>query len=108
MKKVQDKKANENMEAPGQLLKHYAPYLPCYFTTNTKFDECEYITHLEEVNAQMPAKDNAVDGTNAKPDEARVLNFPCPCCGGRMVIIEAFAAGMEPKHRPIPEAIDSS
>lgn len=20
-----------NMEAPGQLLKHYAPYLPCYF-----------------------------------------------------------------------------
>ena len=21
---------NTNMEAPGQLLKHYSPYLPCY------------------------------------------------------------------------------
>ena len=59
MKKVQDKKANENMEAPGQLLKHYAPYLPCYFTTNTKFDECEYITHLEEGH-KINLKDTAM------------------------------------------------
>ena len=28
VKKVAGK--NVNMEAPGQLLKHYAPYLPCY------------------------------------------------------------------------------
>ena len=25
-----------NMEAPGQLLKHYAPYLPCYFFSGDK------------------------------------------------------------------------
>ena len=25
-----------NMEAPGQLLKHYAPYLPCYFFCGDK------------------------------------------------------------------------
>ena len=24
----------------------------------------------------------------------------CPCCGGRMFIIETFARGSEPKHRP--------
>ena len=29
---MQQKDNHENMEAPGQLLKHYAPYLPCYFT----------------------------------------------------------------------------
>ncbi len=23
------------MEAPGQLMKHYAPYLPCFFFNNT-------------------------------------------------------------------------
>ena len=62
----------------------------------------------ELLNAQIPAKDNADDATETKPDEPQVLNFPCPCCGGRMIIIEAFAAGMEPKHKPAPEAIDSS
>jgi hypothetical protein len=62
----------------------------------------------ELLNAQMPAKDNVDDAADAEPDEARVLNFPCPCCGGRMIIIEVFAAGMEPKHKPNPEAIDSS
>jgi len=60
------------------------------------------------LNAQAPTKDNADDVAAAEPDERQVLNLPCPCCGGRMIIIEVFAAGMEPKHRPSPEAIDSS
>ena len=34
------------------------------------------------------------------PDELRTLPRPCPCCGGRMFIIETFARGCEPKHRP--------
>jgi hypothetical protein len=25
---------------------------------------------------------------------------PCPCCGGRMIIIEVFARGATPRHRP--------
>src|SRR6202049_3913942 len=32
--------------------------------------------------------------------EPRRLPPPCPCCGGRMFIIETFARGSEPKHRP--------
>ena len=35
-------------------------------------------------------------------DEPRILPRPCPCCGGRMMIIETFARGCEPKHRPTP------
>jgi hypothetical protein len=35
-------------------------------------------------------------------DEPRILPRPCPCCGGRMIIIETFARGCEPKHRPTP------
>ena len=35
-------------------------------------------------------------------DEPRVLPHPCPCCGGRMMIIETFAPGGKPKHRPTP------
>jgi hypothetical protein len=26
--------------------------------------------------------------------------YPCPCCGGRMTIIEVFARGCQPKHQP--------
>jgi Putative transposase/Transposase zinc-binding domain len=38
----------------------------------------------------------------AATDEPRTLPSPCPCCGGRMIIIETFARGCEPKHRPMP------
>jgi hypothetical protein len=33
-----------------------------------------------------------------------VLPRPCRCCGGRMIIIETFAGGCQPKHRPAPAA----
>ena len=38
----------------------------------------------------------------AVPDEPPVLPCPCPRCGGRMIIIEVFARGGEPKYRPTP------
>lgn len=60
------------------------------------------------LSVHTPTKDEADNVEDANPDETRILNLPCPCCGGRMIIIEVFAAGMEPKHRPSPEAIDSS
>ncbi len=41
-------------------------------------------------------------GTSETPalDQPRVLPCPCSCCGGRMIILETFAPGCEPKHRP--------
>ena len=36
----------------------------------------------------------------AAADELRVLPRPCRCCGGRMIIIETFARGCQPKHHP--------
>src|SRR6266853_280171 len=36
----------------------------------------------------------------AADDEPRVLPRPCRCCGGRMIIIETFARGCQPKHHP--------
>jgi len=29
---------------------------------------------------------------------------PCPCCGGRMIIVESFGRGGEPRAPPSPEA----
>ena len=28
------------------------------------------------------------------------LATPCPCCGGRMIVIETFEAGAQPNHAP--------
>jgi hypothetical protein len=42
------------------------------------------------------------------PDAPRVLPTPCPCCGARMIVIEVFARGREPRWRPTPGRIDTS
>src|SRR6202043_2229755 len=47
-----------------------------------------------------PAKEP--ETPKAAIDEPRVLPHPCPCCGGRMILIETFARGCEPKHQPTP------
>jgi hypothetical protein len=33
------------------------------------------------------------------------LDPPCPCCGGRMRIIEVFKRGQTPRHKPSPRPI---
>ena len=38
----------------------------------------------------------------AAKDDPRMLPRLCPGCGGPMVIIETFARGCQPKHRPTP------
>ena len=44
----------------------------------------------------------------SESDQPRALPTPCPCCGGRMIIIETFARGCQPKHTPASTRIDSS
>jgi hypothetical protein len=51
----------------------------------------------------VPAPQKPPDTSEAAAiEEPRMLPRPCPCCGGRMIIIETFARGCEPKHRPSP------
>jgi hypothetical protein len=42
------------------------------------------------------------------PDAPRVLPCPCPRCGARMIVIEVFARGCEPRWRPTPNKVDTS
>jgi hypothetical protein len=37
---------------------------------------------------------------DADTDEASMHSLPCPCCGGRMIIIETFERGSTPRTRP--------
>ena len=40
------------------------------------------------------------DDSCAEANEPKQLSHPCPCCGGRMVIIETFQRGASPRTRP--------
>ena len=59
------------------------------------------------LNVAPPAADPQQE-PDVAPDTLRVLPWPCPCCGARMIVIETFAPGCEPKWRPTPNRIDTS
>jgi hypothetical protein len=44
---------------------------------------------------RRPSQDTAPDSS-----EPKTLPHPCPCCGGRMIIIETFRRGATPRNRP--------
>ena len=44
------------------------------------------------------------DGIAGESEQPYVAPRPCPCCGSRMLIIEFFARGQTPRHRPSARA----
>lgn len=44
----------------------------------------------------------------ADAEEPRTSRTPCPCCGGRLIVIETFEPGCLPRYQPAPSRIDSS
>jgi Putative transposase len=61
-----------------------------------------YIARARELLG-MPSRAKPAETSEATTsDEPHMLPRPCQCCGGRMIIIEIFAAGGQPKHRPAP------
>jgi hypothetical protein len=63
-------------------------------------DRAANIARARELLAMPPKQPEAAKP--APPSEPSVLPHPCPCCGGRMIIIETFARGCQPKHQPTP------
>jgi len=45
---------------------------------------------------------------DSTPETPRVLPCPCLRCGARMIVIEVFARGCEPRWRPEPSRMDTS
>jgi len=54
------------------------------------------IAHARELLAVPQSQDQPANPTN----DNEPLSHPCPCCGGRMIIIETFERGATPRHRP--------
>jgi putative transposase len=59
----------------------------------------------ELLGLAAPVAEEAVE---IDPAAAQVLAHACPCCGGRMIVIETFDAGCQPRYRPTATRIDTS
>ena len=79
-------------------IRHYG-----LLANGNRTDNIARARELLAVTPQPPKPEPVKPGA----DEARVLPTPCPCCGGRMHIIETFEPGQLPKHRasPMPAVI---
>ena len=62
------------------------------------------ITRLRELLGTMPppAQTSASSGQN---EPVETVLPPCPCCGGRMTVIEFFERGTLPRYRPPSAAV---
>jgi hypothetical protein len=54
----------------------------------------------ELIAAPMPSVDPLAADDTADPDATTDHRPPCPCCGGRMIIVEVFARGAAPRGPP--------
>jgi Putative transposase len=75
-----------------------------YYGFLTSQRRAKNIAHVRELLASPLIPIDDIKALNAKPEEPKSPEQPCPCCGGHMRIIETFARGCEPKHRPTPPA----
>jgi hypothetical protein len=53
---------------------------------------------LRELLGAMPPAEKAASPAQDQP--AETVLPPCPCCGGRMTVIEFFERGALPRYRP--------
>jgi hypothetical protein len=73
-----------------------------YYGWLTSQTRVKNIARIRELLAVPLIPIDAIKAANAKPEEPKAPEHPCPCCGGRMRIIETFLRGQQPKHRPSP------
>jgi hypothetical protein len=75
-----------------------------YYGFLTSQTRAKNIARIRELLAVPLIPIDDIKAANAKPEEPKAPEHPCPCCGGHMRIIETFLRGQQPKHRPTPVA----
>jgi hypothetical protein len=71
-------------------------------------NRAESIATARALLGVAPPAADPQDSPDITPDAPSVLPSPCPHCGARMIVIEVFARGCEPKWRPPSGRIDTS
>ena len=52
----------------------------------------------ELLGSPPPPAEKAASPSQDQP--AETVLPPCPCCGGRMIVVEFFERGMQPRYQP--------
>jgi hypothetical protein len=81
-------------------IRHYG-----LLASGTRADNMAKARRLLDVPAEQP---EAADTNRAEANEPKPPAHPCPCCGGRMIIIETFQRGSRPRYQPATIRIDTS
>jgi hypothetical protein len=58
------------------------------------------IARARQLLAVPEPQGQPADADVTDPDTPPTRSHPCPCCGGRMIIIETFARGCQPRYQP--------
>jgi putative transposase/transposase-like zinc-binding protein len=74
-------------------IRHYG-----LFASRSRVDNIARVREL--INAPVP-QNQAGDADARDGTEPPALSHPCPCCGGRMIIIETFERGCSPRTHPV-------
>jgi hypothetical protein len=73
-------------------IRHYG-----LFTNTSRADN---IARARELLVVPNPQSKHADADATDPNEPPTLSHPCPCCGGRMIIIETFERGCSPRTCP--------
>jgi Putative transposase len=73
-------------------IRHYG-----LLASGTRADNIARARRLLDVPAARPG---AADDSRTKADDPKPPSHSCPCCGGRMIVIETFQRGSSPRYRP--------
>jgi hypothetical protein len=81
-------------------IRHYG-----FLANGSRNDNIARIRQLLDAAAssQQPTSD-----PTANAAETQTPSYSCPCCGGRMIIIETFEPGAAPQYQPATPTIDTS
>jgi hypothetical protein len=77
-------------------IRHYG-----LLASGVRADNLATMRILLAMPARVSKKENAGPGSAAAPN---VLAQPCPCCGGRMIVIETFEGSCR-RRRPAPARV---
>jgi hypothetical protein len=73
-------------------IRHYG-----LFASGSRIDN---ITRARELLAVPPPRSQPDQDAPTNDGKPKMLSHPCPCCGGRMIVIETFRRASTPRYRP--------
>jgi len=74
-----------------------------YYGMLTSSKRAENVARARELLALAPVIPiDVIKAASPEKNEQQTAKHPCPCCGGSMIIMETFARGCHPKHKPTP------